>query len=322
MSEKQKLKVTLLAGGVGGAKMAEGFTSLEDVDLTIIGNVADDEEFHGLWVSPDIDTMTYTLSGRINRQQGWGLADEGTRALETLTSLGEDTWMMLGDRDFGLHIYRTMRRMKGDRPSDIAADVAKAFGVKSKILLPTDDVVQTRVKTEQGWLSFQEYFVKEKCAPVVKALEFAGIEEATATPEALEAIASAELLVIAPSNPLVSIEPILAIEGMREALKKSAVPTIAVSPLIAGKVVKGPADRMMSAMGMRADAVGVATRYQGLADILLIDHQDVALSAEISDLSIAPHCADIMMKDMSDKMRLASEIVDLARDQGQNGAAA
>ena len=322
MSEKQKLKVTLLAGGVGGAKMAEGFASLKDVDLTIIGNVADDEAFHGLWVSPDIDTMTYTLSGRINRQQGWGLADEGTRALETLTSLGEDTWMMLGDRDFGLHIYRTMRRMKGDRPSDIAADVAKAFGVKSKILLPTDDVVQTRVKTEQGWLSFQEYFVKEKCAPVVKALEFSGIEEATATPEALEAIASAELLVIAPSNPLVSIEPILAIEGIREALQKSAVPTIAVSPLIAGKVVKGPADRMMSALGMRADAVGVATRYQGLADILLIDHQDVALSAEILDLSIVPHCADIMMKDMSDKMRLASEIVDLARDQGQNGAAA
>ncbi|WP_319568914.1 2-phospho-L-lactate transferase [Cohaesibacter marisflavi] len=322
MSEKQKLKVTLLAGGVGGAKMAEGFASLEDVDLTIIGNVADDEAFHGLWVSPDIDTMTYTLSGRINRQQGWGLADEGTRALETLTSLGEDTWMMLGDRDFGLHIYRTMRRMKGDRPSDIAADVAKAFGVKSKILLPTNDVVQTRVKTEQGWLSFQEYFVKEKCAPAVKALEFAGIEEASATPEALEAIASAELLVIAPSNPLVSIEPILAIKGIREALKKRAVPSIAVSPLIAGKVVKGPADRMMSALGMRADAVGVATRYLGLADILLIDHQDVALSAEILDLSIEPHCTDIMMKDMSDKMRLASEIVQLDRDQGQNGAAA
>ncbi|WP_119308565.1 2-phospho-L-lactate transferase [Cohaesibacter haloalkalitolerans] len=326
MSEPQKLKVTLLAGGVGGAKMAEGLAALKDVELTIIGNIADDDDFHGLWVSPDIDTMTYTLSGRINRQQGWGLADEGTRALDILTTLGQDTWMMLGDKDFGLHIYRTMRRTRGDRPTDIAADVAEAFGVKPRILLPTDDRVQTRVKTEKGWLSFQEYFVREKCAPTVEALELKGIEDATATPEALAAIANADLLVIAPSNPLVSIEPILAVKGIRDAVKEARVPRIAVSPLIAGKVVKGPADRMMTALGMRADVVGVAAHYAGLIDALLIDHQDGALAEEITGLSIQPHYEDILMKDAEDKARLARAVVDLgvmlAADKGQNGAAA
>nr|WP_321525945.1 2-phospho-L-lactate transferase [uncultured Cohaesibacter sp.] len=326
MSKTQKRKVTLLAGGVGGAKMAEGLAALEDVELTIIGNIADDDDFHGLWVSPDIDTMTYTLSGRINRQQGWGLADEGTRALDILTTLGQDTWMTLGDKDFGLHIYRTMRRTKGDRPLDIAADVAAAFGVKPRILLPTDDRVQTRVKTEKGWLSFQEYFVREKCAPTIEALELVGIEAAVATPEAQEAIASADLLVIAPSNPLVSIEPILAVKGIRDAVKEARVPRIAVSPLIAGKVVKGPADRMMAALGMRADAVGVASHYVGLIDALLIDHQDSLLAEEIASLSIRPHCDDILMKDTTDKARLARAVVDLglalAADKDHNGAAA
>lgn len=311
MSGAAKHKVTLLAGGVGGAKMAEGLAALPDVELSVIGNVADDDEFHGLWVSPDIDTLTYSLADVIDRNQGWGVADESHRALDTLTRLGNDTWMSLGDRDFGLHIHRTMRRLRGERPSVIARDVARAFGVAAEILLPTDDRVQTRVQTDAGWLSFQEYFVRERCAPEVRELAFDGIEQARPTPEALAAIAGADLIVIAPSNPLVSIAPLLETPGIRDAVRAAPAFKVAVSPFIAGKVVKGPADRMMAALGLRADAAGVAERYAGVAQTLVIDHQDEGLGDEIRAHGMTPICAHILMKDKADKARLAREVVDL-----------
>ena len=302
-------RVTLLAGGVGGAKMAEGFAALDDVDLNVIGNVADDEAFHGLWVSPDIDTLTYTLAGRINRDQGWGVADEGRRALDTLGDLGADTWMFLGDRDFGLHIYRTDRLKRGDRPSIVAADIARAFGVSAEIVLPTDGRVQTRVKTAEGWLSFQEYFVRERCAPEVLALSYEGIESAKPTQEALNALREADVIVIAPSNPLVSIGPILQIQGMSEAIWHATAPVVAVSPLIAGKVVKGPADRMMSSLGHRPDVVGIAEIYRDLANLLVIDHADEAHAADIRKTGLRPMFSDILMPDIAAKSRLAGEIL-------------
>ncbi|MEM9969780.1 MAG: 2-phospho-L-lactate transferase [Pseudomonadota bacterium] len=314
-------RVTLIAGGVGGAKMAEGFAALEGVDLTVIGNIADDEEFHGLWVSPDIDTMLYTLSGRINREQGWGVADEGRRALDTLDTLGADTWMFLGDRDFGLHIYRTERLRRGDRPSDITADIARRFGVEPRILLPTDDPVQTRVRTGAGWLTFQEYFVRERCAPDVLELRYDGLDKARPTPEALEAVAEADLILIAPSNPLVSIAPIIDVPGIRGALATANAPCFAVSPLIAGKVVKGPADRMMASLGFRADAVGVAERYADLVDLMLIDTADEALSAEVSTLGVKAHATDILMPDADGKARLAGEVLALFQRQSGERAA-
>lgn len=313
--------VTLLAGGVGGAKMAEGFAAHDDVALTIIGNVADDEEFHGLWVSPDIDTLTYTLAGLINRDQGWGVADEGGRALDVLNRLGSPTWMFLGDRDFGLHIYRTERLRRGDRPTDIARHVAARFGVGADILLPTDDRVQTRVQVDTGWLSFQEYFVREQCKPQIRALHYEGIDNAKPTPEALAALAHADLIVIAPSNPLVSIAPILLIDGMADGLKQSPAPVFAISPLIAGKVVKGPADRMMSSLGMRADAVGVAESYVGLADYLVVDHADLALGEEISSLGLHPLLSDILMPDLAAKKRLAGFVLDGFRRRNGGRAA-
>ncbi len=313
-------RITLLAGGVGGAKLAEGFQALDGVDLTVIGNVADDEEFHGLWVSPDIDTLTYSLAGRIDRAQGWGVADEGHRALEVLKDLGQDTWMTLGDRDLGLHIWRTMRRARGDRPQDIAADVAKAFGVTARVVLATDATVQTRVRTDAGWQSFQEYFVRDRCAPIVRELSFEGADKAQPTPEALDSLAMGDLIVIAPSNPLVSIAPILAVPGIREALVKAPAPVIAVSPLIAGKVVKGPADKMMTSLGHRADAVGVAMAYRGLVQSLLIDVADAALTDEIVALGIAPVTTDILMPDQAGKERLAREILALGL-QAEKGAA-
>lgn len=316
------IKVTLLAGGVGGAKMADGLASLGHVDLTVIGNIADDAEFHGLWVSPDIDTMVYTLAGVINREQGWGVADEGRRALDTLKKLGEDTWMFLGDRDFGLHIHRTARLAKGERRSVIASDIARSFGVSTKIVLPTDDVVQTRIRTDEGWLAFQEYFVREQCAPDVREIIFEGIGEARPTGEALAAIGGADLLVIAPSNPLVSIAPILAIPGIRDALVAASAPRIAVSPLIAGKVVKGPADRMLASLGHRQDAVGVAMLYRDIVDLMMIDHQDAGLKAEIEQLGLMTETADILMKDIADRARLAAEVVAMLRHVERRGDAA
>jgi len=322
MSAAEQVKVTLLAGGVGGAKMAEGLAALPEVALSVIGNVADDDCFHGLWVSPDIDTLTYSLADVIDRQQGWGVADESHRALETLKTLGADTWMSLGDRDFGLHIYRSMRRLQGDRPSDIARDVARALGVSADMLLPTDDRVQTRVRTEAGWLSFQEYFVRERCAPEVRELVFDGLEQARPTKEALAAITSADLIVIAPSNPLVSIAPILGVPGLDAAVRAASAPKVAVSPFIAGKVVKGPADRMMAALGERPDALGVAQRYHGLADALFIDHADATLAPQIQAAGAMPICSAILMRSLQDKARLAREILNFQGEHTRRGTAA
>ncbi|MFK7792058.1 MAG: 2-phospho-L-lactate transferase [Devosiaceae bacterium] len=303
-------KVTLLAGGVGGAKMAEGLNALNDVELTIIGNIADDDQFHGLWVSPDIDTVTYTLAGMIDRAQGWGVADEGDRALNILKTLGENTWMTLGDKDLGLHIYRTMRRNEGDRPTDIARHIAKAFGVKSTILLPTDDWVQTRLVTDMGPLSFQEYFVREQCKPQVKEIWFEGIEFSKPTPEALEAIEKADVIVIAPSNPLVSIDPVIAIPGMHDAVVEAPASVLAVSPLIAGKTVKGPAAQMMKSLGLEPSALGIAMHYQGLVDRLVIDSQDADLKDNIKALGIAVSTIDIMMPTFERKREVASYLLD------------
>ncbi len=304
------MKVVLLAGGVGGAKMAEGFDGLEGVELSVIGNIADDAEFHGLWVSPDIDTLTYSLAGRIDRAQGWGVADESHRALGVLKELGADTWMTLGDRDFGLHIYRSHALAQGQSRSEIAAHVAKTFGVKSRILLPTDDVVQTRVRVAAGWLSFQEYFVREQCKPEVLELDYAGIAAAKPTYAALEAIAAADFIVLAPSNPLVSITPILEVPGLRAALGAARAPVWAVSPLIAGKVVKGPADRMMKALGLRPDALGVAQYYAGAVDHMVIDTLDEGLRAEIMALGKGCTVLPTLMTERAEKEALAAGIIE------------
>lgn len=304
-------KITLLAGGVGGAKMAEGLAALDNAALTVIGNIADDDAFHGLWVSPDIDTVTYTLADLIDRKQGWGVADEGLRALGILENLGEPTWMTLGDKDFGLHIYRTMRRARGDRPTDIARDVAKAFGVAPAIVLPTDDRVQTRLATDAGKLSFQEYFVREQCKPEVSNIWFEGAADAKPTPEALSAIAEADLIVVAPSNPLVSIDPILAIPGLHDAVVNASACVVAVSPLIAGKTVKGPAARMMASLGMEVSALGVARHYQGLVDHLVVDRQDADLAVQIEALGFEVSTTDIMIPDVERKKALAAHLLEV-----------
>lgn len=308
------LRVTLLAGGVGGAKLAEGLAAVCVPErLSIIGNVADDHEFHGLWVSPDIDTLTYSLANLIDRQQGWGLEGESHRVLKGLERLGCDTWMSLGDQDMATHIFRTQLRRQGIRPSSIAQSIADSFGLKINLLLPTDDRLQTKVKTQQGWLAFQEYFVRERCQPEVHEVHFEGADEARPTYEALEAIEQADVLLIAPSNPVVSIAPILAVPGIRRAIANSRAIRIAVSPLIGGRTVKGPADLMLTAMGYHCSNIGVADSYAGLIDALVIDEQDYADRAELEAGGLRVMTTSTLMTGAEEKARLAQKTLAFAR---------
>jgi len=305
-------KITLLAGGVGGAKMAEGLMhSRYSENLTIIGNVADDQEFHGLWVSPDIDTLTYTLADQIDRDKGWGLKNESNRTLDALNRLGADTWMYLGDQDFATHIYRTEQRKLGERPSEIASHIARQLGLQIPIVLPTDDVIQTRVRTRDGWMDFQQYFVKHRCEPEIEDISIVGIKLAKPTPEALVAIADADLILFAPSNPIVSIGAILSVPGIREAVQKSQAYRLAVSPLINGETVKGPADKMMAACGFRNDVHGIADCYQGLIDGLIIDQQDRDEVPALLERGLEVLATDTLMVSRANKVRLAETLVHL-----------
>src|SRR5699024_3647908 len=206
--EKASSSIVLLAGGTGGAKMAEGLAASRYGDgLTVIGNIGDDHEFHGLWVSPDMDTLLYTLADVIDRDKGWGVADDTFHTLDALQRLGADTWMLLGDRDFATHILRTQLRHEDVRATEIAQTLATRLGVTTPILPPSDTPVRTRVQTDNGWLAFQEYFVRERCRPTVRDVEFDGVQQAKATPEVVQTIGDADLIIFAPSNPVVSIGP-------------------------------------------------------------------------------------------------------------------
>lgn len=269
------LNITLLAGGVGGAKAAEGLAASKYKDATkIIGNIADDDEFHGLWVSPDIDTLIYSLGDQIDRQQGWGRKNETHQVLNELKALGENTWMTLGDLDLATHIFRTKLCYEGVSASKITQRIAERHGVSVPILLPTDDVVQTRVKTDAGWLSFQEYFVREHCQPDVLEIDFQGSSSAIPTTESLQQIAESDVIIIAPSNPIVSIGAILSVPGIQETIENSNAYVIAISPLINGKTIKGPADKLLKTVGRSVDSKGIYESYSSFLDAMVIDSMD------------------------------------------------
>ena len=272
----------MLAGGVGGARFAAGLVQvLPPEQVAVIVNVGDDFTHFGLHISPDLDTVCYTLAGRENPDTGWGRADETWHALATVAELGGPTWFRLGDRDLGLHLERTRRLQAGQRLSAITRAVCQAWGVRAQVLPVTDDPVPTRVRTaEHGWLDFQDYFVRHQCSPQVQDFEFVGAAQARPAPGVLEALAAAEAVLIAPSNPWVSIGPMLAIPGVREALASKTV--VAVSPLIGGRAVKGPAAKMYAEMGIEPSALAVARHYQGLVHGLVVDAADAALAPRIT----------------------------------------
>jgi LPPG:FO 2-phospho-L-lactate transferase len=308
------MRVVCLAGGVGGAKLAEGLQqALAPGELTVIVNSGDDLERHSLTICPDQDTVMYTLAG-IAGPEGWGLAGDTWQVIGALARLGEGTWFRLGDGDIATHLYRTERLRRGERPTEVAVALGRALGVPSRVLPMADEPVRTRVRTDGGWLDFQDYFVRLQQAPDVREVRFEGAERSQVTPEVAEAFRAAEAIVVAPSNPIVSIGPILAVGGMRQeiaAARRRGVRAVGVSGIVGGKALRGPADRMMASLGEEATALGVARRYASaqLLDTFVIDRLDESLAGGVRALGLQVVVTDTVMTDVAARVRLARDVL-------------
>ena len=299
------MKVAVLAGGLGGSRFALALTeALSHGDLTVVGNVGDDLEVAGLHVSPDLDTIVYTLAGVLDTDRGWGRAQETWNARATAEELGAETWFQLGDRDLGLHLARTEALREGEPLSSVTARIAKALGVESAVLPATDDRLRTRVATPAGELTFQEWFVKRGHQDEVDGVRCEGAEDARAAPGVLEALDGAGLIAIAPSNPFMSIGPILAVEEIRTALERRRVPAVAVSPLIGGRTVRGPADRILERLKGGTSPAQIADCYNGLIDALVVDEADADQEAGIETI-----VARTLMSDADARRRLAEAVL-------------
>lgn len=304
------MKVALLAGGTGGAKLAHGFAQvLAPGELSVVVNVADDTERLGLLVCPDLDTVTYTLAGLADPAQGWGVAGDTFTALAMLEQLGEETWFRVGDADLGLQLRRHRLLTEGLSLTDATADITAALGVASRLLPATDAPLRTVVGTDAGEVAFQDYFVRNRQADEVRSLRFEGVEAARPTPAVLAALAGAERVVIGPSNPLVSIGPILAIPGMREALLAAPGRRVGVSGIIAGRAVRGPADRMLASLGHEPSALGVARLYAGLLHAFVLDEADASLAPAVEALGMEAVVLPTLMKTDADRAELAGRIL-------------
>jgi LPPG:FO 2-phospho-L-lactate transferase len=311
------VRVCALAGGVGGAKLAAGLqAALPPGDLSVLVNTADDFDLWGLRVCPDLDTVMYTLAGVENKETGWGVAHESFNALGMISAYGEDAWFKLGDRDLATHILRTQRLRARTRLTEVAAGLAAALGVRTALLPMCDDPVATMLRTPEGLLEFQEYFVRRLQRDEVLGVELSGIENARVPTEVARAISYAEAIVLCPSNPVVSIGPILAVPGLRELLAGSTAPKVAVSPIIGGRALKGPADRMLQSLGYEVSAAGVARMYEGIIDGFVVDRVDGGEKARISTLGMCVLVTDAVMRDEPDRERLAREVMSLCSQLG------
>jgi LPPG:FO 2-phospho-L-lactate transferase len=302
------VNVTVLSGGVGGARFVQGLLdAIDPVGVTVIGNVGDDLEVFGLHVSPDLDTLLYTLGGVADEERGWGRAGETWNALETARELGAEAWFQLGDRDLGLHLARAEALERGEPLSAITERFARALGIPARILPATDDRLRTWIQTDEGELPFQEWFVHRRHEPEVLGVRFEGAETARAAPGVLAALREADLIVIAPSNPFVSIGPILAVDEVRSAIAGRRAPAVAVSPLIGGRAVKGPADRMLGRLAGGTGPGHVAGCYRGLIDALVYDESD----GEV-ELEVRPIVTKTLMTDAASRRRLAEAALEAA----------
>lgn len=301
------MKVAALSGGVGGAKLALGLnTVMGSDDLTLIANTGDDFRFHGLHVSPDIDTLVYTLSGKSDEVRGWGLAGETWGFMESLNELGGEAWFNLGDHDLAMHVLRTEKLRQGVALSAITADVRQALGIAARILPMSDEAVPTIVQTvEHGPLSFQRYFVERRAEPAVTGFTFEGVDAARPAPGLLDALAAADRIIICPSNPFISIDPVLAVPGVRDALANASAPVIAVSPIVAGDAIKGPTAKLFREMGTEPSVQAVAARYKDIVDLMIIDEQDAPAAAEVEALGLSVATAQTVMRTLEDKTMLA-----------------
>lgn len=304
-----------LSGGVGGAKLALGLArTLPAGDLTIIANTGDDFEHLGLTVCPDIDTLTYTLAGISNPETGWGRDGETWQFMESLEALGGETWFRLGDRDLATHIERSRRLATGETLTGITGDFSRRFGIGPRILPMSDTPVRTIVETPDGPLPFQHYFVREQCAPVVTGFRFDGAADARPAPGIADALTDESLgaIVICPSNPFISIDPIFAVPGLRDMLAEAKAPVVAVSPIVGGKALKGPTAKMMTELGLDSSAVAVARHYGGLLDGFVLDSSDAGSEEAVRALGVEVSVTDTVMQTLSDKERLAREVLTFA----------
>jgi len=305
------MRIAALAGGVGASKLLLGLARVMDPrQLTVIVNTGDDLALHGLKISPDLDIVTYTLGGVVNPATGWGFDKETFWFLERLAVYGCPKWFHLGDRDLATHVYRTDELRKGATLAQVADSIRCALGVQARIMPMSNQPVRTMIGTQNGSLHFQEYLVKLRAKPAVRRIRFEGSRDAKPAPGVLEALRTADGIVICPSNPLISIGPILAVPGIREALRKRRDRVIAVCPLVGGKSLKGPSDRMMTQMGLEASASGVARLYQDICGTLLIDRTDSAQAPAIEALGMRAACGPTVMRTLHDKVRVARLVLE------------
>lgn len=305
-------RVVALCGGIGGAKLALGLTHVVAADrLSIVVNTGDDFRHFGLHVSPDVDTVLYTLSGRANPDTGWGRAGESWRFMEAVAEIGGETWFSLGDTDLALHAVRTARLAAGETLTAITRDVAASFGISPAILPATDDTCATVVETDEGALPFQRYFVERRCEPVVRAIRFEGLESAAPSAAVASALSAPDLaaIVICPSNPYLSIDPMLAIPGLRGLIAEAAAPVVAVSPLVGGKAIKGPLAKIMGELGTALTPASVLDHYDGLLDRLVVDVSDEAIATD-GRMRVAP----TLMVSLEDRIALARTVLGIAAE--------
>ena len=320
MSSLTSLRITALAGGVGAARFLRGVVRVvPETSLSVIVNTGDDEEFFGLSVSPDLDTVTYTLANAVDSEKGWGLPQETHRCLEALGRYYADTWFGLGDSDLATHLFRTQALGQGQTLSQVTAAIARKWGIEASVLPMSNERVRTVVHTEAGALPFQEYFVQQRSEGHVSKVEFRGLETAQAAPGVVEAIHGADLVILPPSNPIVSIGPILSLPGVREALRGTTAAVVAISPLVAGKPIKGPADRMLEGLGIEVSSVGVAELYQDFVDTFVLDQQDVehdpAPRGRLEKMGMAVIVTDTVMSDMDKSIALARTVIEFAHQK-------
>lgn len=313
------MRVLALAGGVGGAKLVVGLAHcLPPAELVVAVNTGDDDEFHGLHISPDLDTIMYTLAGRSNPETGWGLAGDTFQALAMLRQYGADAWFNLGDRDLATHIRRTQLLNRGYTLSEVTAQLCAALGVAPRIVPMSDHPVRTVLETRAPGgaaesLSMQEYFVRERSRPEVAAVRYAGADAAAPAPGLEAALGQAQMLVIGPSNPALSVLPIVAMAGMRERLAAFSGRRVAVSPIVGGDAVRGPAGRIMAGLGQEVSAVGVARLYRDFCDVLVIDRQDAALAPAVAETGLRPVVANTIMESLQDRIDLAQTVLNLGQ---------
>ncbi len=305
------MQVIALAGGVGGAKLTHGLAQiLPPKDLTVVVNTGDDFEHLGLHVAPDLDTVMYTLAGLANPDTGWGRQDESWNFLDALGRLGGETWFRLGDRDLATHVERSRRLWKGEPLTEVTAALCAALDLRVRVLPMTDDIFRTMVQTEEGELEFQEYFVHRRCGPRVTGFRFDGLESAFPTEQVLAALGAADVLVFCPSNPFVSLDPILSLPGVRERVGRKGA--VAVSPIVGGQAIKGPAAKMLAELGMEVTAASVAAHYAGLLRGFVLDDVDSALKPGIENDALPVLVTNTMMRTDADRARLAQEVLDFA----------